>query len=172
MQRQNAAGAVAKLGEGCQGVFTDPSRNIGTATLYQALQFNATGANYVDNFGPEAGLTLSQVGIVDPVTGRPYAGNPTIAAYTPAAAIAVTGSGTTIILNASFYQQNAAGQAITLVHELLHLTYGAESDADIAARFGLQYTVISAGVPGIDDKTVAAGRAISDWLRHDCGRLP
>ncbi len=174
MERQNAAKAVADLGEGCQGVFSDPSWNIGTATLYQALQFNATSATYVDNFGPEAGLRLSQVGVVDPQTGQAYAGDPTVATATPPAgsAYAVTYNGTTIILNTSYYQQTSGAQAITLIHELLHLTYGGESDVDIAARFGIQYNVTPAGLPSIDAKTVAASRAISNWLANDCGRLP
>jgi hypothetical protein len=166
--RQQAAAAVSNLGEGCQGVFNDPSRNIGTASLYQALSFNASSAGYYDAFGPEGTLTLSQTGYVDPVTGKPFAGDPTIQAYTPAGAVAVTAGGVAIYLNVSFYNEGPA----TLVHELFHLTYGGESDVDIAARFGLQYTVTPAGIPGIDDKTVAASRAISDWLRRDCGRLP
>jgi hypothetical protein len=137
----------------------------------QALTFNATDASYVNSFGAEGTLTLSQVGAVDPVTGKPYAGDPSVAAYAPPAtsAIASTVGGTTILLSTSFYGENAADQAVTLVHELLHLTFGGESDADVAARFGIQYTVVPSGLAGVDDTAAAAGRAISNWLSHDCG---
>jgi hypothetical protein len=63
----------------------------------------------------------------------------------------------------------------TLVHELLYLTYGGGlegGDAGIGARFGLQYTVPQRGLQGIDDQTAAASGAITNWLEHDCGKIP
>jgi hypothetical protein len=119
-----AAEAAANLGPGCTGVFNDPNHNIGTATYYQALSFNAGTAGYFDAFGVAGSLTLSQTGYVDPVTGRPWAGDPTVQQYFPSDAIAVTAGGVTIYLGEEFYNESAAAQEITLVHELLHLTQG------------------------------------------------
>jgi RHS repeat-associated protein len=170
--RAQASTAVADLGEGCAGVFNDPSRNIGSVSLQQALSYNAGDATYVNAFGNSGTLTLSQTGYVDPVSGKPFAGDPSVQQYVNPAATAATGGGAAIYLNQAFYAQTAADQSVTLVHELLHLTYGGESDVDIAARFGLAYQVTPAGIPGMDDATVAAGRAISGWLQSDCGRRP
>jgi hypothetical protein len=168
-RRKEASDAVKNLGESCLKVFNNPARNIGTATLHQALTFNASTAEYYDAFGMSGTLTLSQTGYAQD-NGRPWAGDPTIASYTPTDVIAATAGGVAIYLTRNFYKQQAKDRAITLLHELLHLTYGGgreANDVNIAARFGISYTVSPS-----EDAGTAASLAISDWLRRDCGGQP
>jgi hypothetical protein len=113
-------------------------------------------------------MTLSQTGFVDPVTGQPFAGDQTIQSYANSSvpALAVIAGGDDIYLLQAFYTQSPANQAVTLVHELLHLTFGGATDAQIASLYGL---AVPAGLTG-DALVTAASQAISGWLSKDCNK--
>ncbi len=102
--------------------FQEPSRNIGTVTLYEQLRSIAGSAYYYNTFGIQGTLPLSEA------VGHSYLPDPTLSSYgkdaSPANAFVVTGESRSIFLRASFYTESAKDQAITLLHELLHLAYG------------------------------------------------
>lgn len=118
-------------------------------------------------------MTLSQAGIVDPVTGIPYAGDPTLTAYfgdqTKAIAETINNS---VLLGALFFDETPPDQNTTLVHEDLHTVFDGTtvggSDVDIANYFNLQFDRSLTG----DALRTAASRAITSWLQSDCGAKP
>jgi hypothetical protein len=162
--RQKASDAVKGLGEGCQGVVNDPKNNIGTATLAQALAFNATDASYYNTFGDQGTLKLSET------ERTQFSPDPTLADFAPPDAGAFVVGGRSIYLNASFYTGTANWQAAALVHELLHLSFGGETDVERAQRFGIN--VPNAASLSGNALLHAASSATQDWLLKDCGRLP
>ena len=166
--RLNAKNAVQGLGQGCTNVFNDPTRNINGMTLDQALLANAGTATYANTFGVQGNLTLSQIGVVDPASGRAYQGDPTLSTYNSPAAYAETFGNQAILLNPFYYLESDSDKSVTLVHELLHHTFGGASDSAVDDRFGIHYAI------GQNDAETQrnAGLALSDWLRKDCPLVP
>jgi len=167
-----AVDAVMDLGYGCQNFFRNLSISDGgfmvggahviggksSASAYDALLYNASHSVYVNGFDRQGTLTLSQLGYG--TAAGPFSPDPTAFEYLGSNhAVAMGGVG--VILSQGFYSSSPLSQAQTLVHELLHVTWG-ESDIDNARRFGL--TVPS----GTGSEMDRASGAIAAWLAKDC----
>jgi SEC-C motif len=131
------------------------------------LTYAASNTTYVNGFGDEGQLTLSQVGYTY-APGVPFGGDPTVQSVLGGTG-AVTLGGVAVVLSQSFYNGTAAYQATALVHELLHITFRgprplAVTTVGIANLFGLSYNTSLTG----NALVTAASNAIQSWLSNDC----
>jgi hypothetical protein len=148
-----ANNALNNLSSQCKGALKNDGINLGST------EATTSSTQYFDTALPVDGaLTVRDVtGAPDDETLVQYLGN-SVAGTLPTASGSAAND---VVVGALFFSQNAAGQAITLVHEALHTGTGL-GDVALAGELGLgKFTNTPAGIQ-------AASDSITDWLAFGC----